>query len=160
MNFFIRKKLYQMIKPGVDLSNKMVLKILDFNLHHSAECLMQWMGVSFLCQEDGDGIQGSKLLCLNGWKQFALAVALPSLLPAINVVILPSQLADIGMLWCSHPWLGCCGCYWNHSAVCPENAGHVSGTAAEGREHCGHSKEGKSWKKLWLWRNLLVPIKR
>lgn len=119
MNFFIRKELYQMIKPGVDLSNKMVLKILDFNLHHSAECLMQWMGGSFLCQEDGDGIQGNKLLCLNGWKQFALAVALPSLLSAINVVILPSQLADMGMLWCSHPWLGCCGCYWNHSAVCP-----------------------------------------
>lgn len=41
MNFFIRKELYQMIKPGVDLSNKMVLKILDFNLHHSAECLTQ-----------------------------------------------------------------------------------------------------------------------
>lgn len=119
MNFFIRKELYQMIKPGVDLSNKMVLKILDFNLHHSAECLTQWMGMSFLCQEDGDGIQGSKLLCLNGWKQFALAVALPSLLSAINVVILPSQLADMGMLWCSHPWLGCCGCYWNHSAVYP-----------------------------------------
>lgn len=30
----------------------------------------------------------------------------------------------------------------------PENTGHVSGTAAQGREHCGHSKEGKSWKKI------------
>lgn len=159
MNFFIRKELYQMIKPGVDLSNKMVLKILDFNLHHSAECLTQWMGMSFLCQEDGDGIQGSKLLCLNGWKQFALAVALPSLLPAINVVILPSQLADMGMLWCSHPWFDAVGATETTLFV-PENTGHVSGTAAQGREHCGHSKEGKSWKKLWLWRNLLVPIKR
>lgn len=68
-----------MIKPGVDLSNKTMLKILDFNLYHRVECLTQYIGMSFLCQEDWDGIQGSKLLCLNGWKQFALAVALPNL---------------------------------------------------------------------------------
>lgn len=89
-----------MIKPEADTSNKMLFKILDLNLYHSVECLTQYMGMSFLCQEEGDGIQGSKLLCLNGRKQFFLAVALPNLLPTINEVSLPSLLA----------W-GCCGAH-------------------------------------------------
>lgn len=137
-----------MIKPEADTSNKMLFKILDLNLYHSVECLTQYMGMSFLCQEEGDGIQGSKLLCLNGRKQFFLAVALPNLLPTINEVSLPSLLA----------W-GCCGAHipgWDAGGAAettllfvPENTGHVSGTAAQSREHCGHSKEGKSWKKLW-----------
>lgn len=42
------------------------------------------------------------------------------------------------------------------------NTGHIPGTTRKSKtgEHCGHTKEEKSWKKLWQRTNLLVPIKR
>lgn len=105
-DFLIRKKLHwMMIKPGDDLSNKMFFRILDF----IPQCwVSHTIHGNVVSMPRRWGWDSEEQICLNGWKQFSLAVAFPNLPSTISEVNLPSWPAGVGMLWCSHPCLGCC----------------------------------------------------